>query len=167
MAWDTSTKAVVAIHGDESPPLPKSKNGKRGGKVKPGTQIMFDKYNLGVPTFFTVKDTVTRKPAFNKNGSPMLDDNGDQYMVSVKVISSERGKFLSGPIYPHDPLDGFTFAASLAFDSPDLVVTNIQAEQVDTAERLYLPGLVPTEFHPKAKEAERQGQKLLAEMSVS
>ncbi len=166
MAWDTSIKAVVAIHGDESPPLPKSKNGKRGGKVKPGTQIMFDTYGLGAPTFFTVKDTVTKKPAYNKNGSPMLDDAGKQYMVSVKVVDSVRGKFLDGPIYPHDPLDGFTFAASLAFDSPDLVVTNMQLEQVDTAERLNLPGLVPVKFHPKAEEAERQGQKLLAEMSV-
>ncbi len=165
VAWDTSTKAVVDIHGDESPPLPKSKNGKRGGKVKPGTQIMFDEYDLGTPTFFTVKDTVTKKPAYNRNGSPLLGDNGKQAMVSVKVMDSVRAKFLNGPIYPHDPLDGFTVAASLLFDSPDLAVTNIQAEQVDTAERLNLPGLVPVKFHPKAEEAESQGMKLLAGMS--
>ena len=163
-AWDTSTKAVLAVHGNESPPLPKSKNGKRGGKVTPATQAMFDEYNLGVPTFFTVKDTTKTKPAYNKNGSPMLDDDGKQIMVSVKVIDSVRAKFLDGPIYPHDPLDGFTVTASLLFDSPDLAVGNMQAEQVDNAERLNLPSLVPVKFHPKAKEAERQGRKLLAEM---
>ena len=167
MAWETSTSAVVAVHGDESPPLPKSKNGKRGGKVKPGTQIMFDKYLLGTPTFFTVKDTITKKLAYNKNGSPLLDGEGKQFTVSVKVVDSVRIKFLDGPIYPHDPLDGFTASATLAFDSPDLIVTNIQAEQVDTADRLNLPGLVPAEFHPKARAAENLGRKLLADMSAS